>query len=266
MLSPKRATRRWWASRQAQAARGPRPDAGLDVRVLPVADDRLAGHPEPGLDEPELSIAVRRLVQVHVVHVDLAPRQIAVELGVQVQQRHLERLKTRDPHAGRRERVHPGDHTHAGIGRVRLAARGHDRVGRLQDGPDHDPHRDRGCGIQGFDDALRVERDLTKRLVAVEVLATGEEPDFVLVQGLHGSLQRSVGVKNAAAAPCGRIVRDEAPGPGKSAGPGVRRVTSQLGTVVASTMGFTTLISVSIVSASYGAGSSTRKVWKPTRR
>ena len=73
-------------------------------------------------------------------------------------------------------------------------------------------------------------------------------------------------VKDAAAAPCGRIVRDEAPGPGKSAGPGVRRVTSQLGTVVASTMGFTTLISVSIVSASYGAGSSTRKVWKPTRR
>ena len=38
-------------------------------------------------DEPELAVAVGRLVQVHEVHVDLRPGQLAVELRVQVRHR-----------------------------------------------------------------------------------------------------------------------------------------------------------------------------------
>ena len=117
MLSPKRATRRWWASRHAAGRARPGADPVGDVRVLPVADDGLAGDPQPGLDEPELAVAVGGLVQVHEVHVDLGPRQIAVELRVQVEQRLGQRLEAGDPHPGRRERVHPGDDADARVAR-----------------------------------------------------------------------------------------------------------------------------------------------------
>ena len=54
------------------------------------------------------------------------------------------------------------------------------------------------------------------------------------------------------------------------AGPGERTrrrsASRQLGTGAPSTIGFTTFISVSIVSASYGAGSSAMNVWNPTFR
>ena len=73
MLSPKRATRRCWASRQPQAARVQVADAGGDGRILPVSGDGLAGRPEPRLDVRELAVAVGGLVQVHEVHVDLRP-------------------------------------------------------------------------------------------------------------------------------------------------------------------------------------------------
>jgi len=55
-----------------------------------MADDGGAFHPDPGLDVGELAIAVRRLVEVHEVHVDGRPGQLDVGLGVQVQQRLLQ--------------------------------------------------------------------------------------------------------------------------------------------------------------------------------
>ena len=64
------------------------PDAHArrDLRVAPMTDDRLPAQTHSRLDEPELAVAVCRLVQVHEVHVDLGPRQLAVELGVQMEQ------------------------------------------------------------------------------------------------------------------------------------------------------------------------------------
>ena len=52
-----------------------------------MADHDLALEPQARDDEPELAVAVGRLVQVHEVHVDLRPGQLAVELRVQVRQR-----------------------------------------------------------------------------------------------------------------------------------------------------------------------------------
>ena len=79
------------APRVGERARGARPavELGEHVLVLPVADDDLARQAQARADEPELPVAVRRLVQVHEVHVDLAPGQIAIELRVQVGQRLL---------------------------------------------------------------------------------------------------------------------------------------------------------------------------------
>lgn len=66
----------------------PHPVAQLAVGlfILPVTDHHGARQPQPGPHETELAAAVGGLVQVHEVHVDLAPRQIPVELGVKLQQ------------------------------------------------------------------------------------------------------------------------------------------------------------------------------------
>jgi hypothetical protein len=93
------------------AAGGPSPDADAveDVWILPVADDRGPAAPEPSLEIPELAVAMGRLIEVHEVHVDLRPGEIAVELGVEMEEGLLQRSEPGDPHPGRRERVHPGD-------------------------------------------------------------------------------------------------------------------------------------------------------------
>ena len=79
----------------------PGADPGGDPWILPVADDGLAGDPEASLDEPELAVTVGGLVEIHEVHVDLRPRQVAIELRVQVEQRNLERAEAGDPHPRR---------------------------------------------------------------------------------------------------------------------------------------------------------------------
>src|ERR1035437_4703518 len=73
----------------AQPARRPRPgpDPVLNLHLLPVAGDGFAAQSQPRLDVRELSVTVGGLVQVHEVHVDLAPGEIAVELRVQVEER-----------------------------------------------------------------------------------------------------------------------------------------------------------------------------------
>ena len=73
MLSPKRAIFTPCASCQAHAARVHAPRLALHVGVLPVPDDHLALQPHAAADEPEFAVAVRRLVQVHEIHVDRRP-------------------------------------------------------------------------------------------------------------------------------------------------------------------------------------------------
>ena len=99
---------------------GPGGEALVDFRVLPVADDGLARQAQARADVPELAAAVGGLVQVHEIHVDLAPREVAVELGVQVGKRLAEDLQAFDPHLRRGKRVHPGDDADAVFFRVRV--------------------------------------------------------------------------------------------------------------------------------------------------
>ena len=115
-------------------ARGAHPgaDAVLHLRVRPVADDDLAVEAHARVDETRLAVAVRRLVEVHEVHVDRRPRQVAIELRVQMQERLLQGVEPADPHLRRREGVHPEDQAGAvGVG-IRLQAELGDLVGRGQ--------------------------------------------------------------------------------------------------------------------------------------
>ena len=68
------------------------PDAKAIVHglALPMAHHHLAVQAHAGADEAKLPVAVRRLVGVHKIHVDVGPRNVAVELRVQVRQRLLQ--------------------------------------------------------------------------------------------------------------------------------------------------------------------------------
>jgi hypothetical protein len=85
---------------QRERASSPARELGLHLRVLPMTDHDRAIHAQARADEPVLPVAVGRLVQVHEIHVDLVPRQLAVELRVQVRQRLLQAREPRDPHLG----------------------------------------------------------------------------------------------------------------------------------------------------------------------
>ena len=172
-----------------QAAGSPRPraDTVADGRLAPVADDGLPREPQARLGESELPVTVRRLVQVHEVHVDLGPRELAVELRVQVEQRLLESAETPDPHLRGRERVHPRDHAHACLGCVGLQAHSADLFGRRHDLPADDAHRNRRSGVERRSDLPGVRVDPAEHLVAVEVLTAGDEPGLELTERLrHG--------------------------------------------------------------------------------
>jgi hypothetical protein len=116
----------------------PRAEAVVHFRIGTVANDDFARQTHAGVDEPGLAVAVGRLVEVHEVHVDRVPRQLGVELRVQVRERLLQDVEAADPHLRRREGVHPQDQARAiGVG-IRVQTEARDLVGsrqqRLEDG------------------------------------------------------------------------------------------------------------------------------------
>ena len=70
-------------------------------------DDDLAIEPQARVQEAGLAVAVRGLIEIHEVHVDLGPGKVPIELGVQVQKRFAQRGETANPHFGGRKSMHP---------------------------------------------------------------------------------------------------------------------------------------------------------------
>ncbi len=162
----------------AAGGAGPGGEALVDFRVFPMADHDLARQAQARADVTELAAAVGGLVQVHEIHVDVRPRDVAVELGVQVGQRLAEDLQAFDPHLRRGKRVHPGDDADAVFLRVRIDGELGDFGGGLEDRLENHLVRQRAGGVERLDDDLRVLIDFFERLGSVEVLGAGDEPDF----------------------------------------------------------------------------------------
>jgi len=97
------------AIRKGCSSLHPRGDMCKNLGILPVADNDLSRSPKSCVDKSVLPIPVRRLIQVHKIHIDGIPGDIAVELCVQVQKGLLIFQKTTNPHLGGRKRVHPSD-------------------------------------------------------------------------------------------------------------------------------------------------------------
>src|SRR5205823_12873759 len=93
-------------------------------------------------NEPELAITMRRLVQVHKIHVDCRPWQLTVELSVQMHERLIERFQRRNPHLCGGERVHPEDQADAVLCAVGLESQFVHGLGRGHDGLGNNPDWD----------------------------------------------------------------------------------------------------------------------------
>ena len=163
----------------AGAGAGPGADLLGDFRIGVVADDDLARNAQTGHDVAELTVAVGGLVQVHEVHVDGLPRDFLVVLGGQLQQRLGQHFEAADPHLGRGEGVAPGDHADdvrvgGGFGHEGL-----DAVGGLQGRLEHDLGRNLAGRVEEVDHLAGLLGHLAQRLLAVEVLRSDAEPDFL---------------------------------------------------------------------------------------
>ncbi len=123
-----------------------------------------------------------RLVQIHEVHVNRGPGNLAVELRVEVYQRLMERLEPGDPHLGGRERVHPGRQANA----VRLAvgslAHVKDRLGRGKHGFTDNADRQLFRISQTLSNDSCVIVNFDQRFFAVKILTACDEPHFELIE------------------------------------------------------------------------------------
>jgi len=160
----------------------PDTDAFLDFFILPVADDDLAVQTHPSTDKPEFAVAVSGLIEVHEVHIDTRPGQVAIELGMQMQEGFLEILQAGNPHLGRREGVHPGDQTNAVWRGVGFDAQVIDFLRAGQDGFENHLAGNRGGITEGGGDFFGIFGNLLEGFGTIKVLASGDEPDFKLLE------------------------------------------------------------------------------------
>ncbi len=80
--------------------------------------------------------------------------------------------------------MHPGDHAHAAVVGVRREDRAADLLRRRQHRLVDDPDGDRGGAVERRGDLRACASTCRDRVLAVEVLAAGEEPDRPAAEGL----------------------------------------------------------------------------------
>ena len=147
----------------------PRPDPLGHRGIADVPGDGLAGHAEPGLDVAELPVAVRRLVEVHEVHVDRSSTAASTLACVCRCSSGVRSASSPAIHifAGENVCIHAITPTHAS---EVLASRQTRRIAlgvgqhRL---PDH-PDGHAGGVVSGIGDLPRLLGDLAQRVLAVQ--------------------------------------------------------------------------------------------------
>jgi hypothetical protein len=166
-----------------------------------MTDDNLAIEPQSRVDEACLTVAMCGLVQVHKIHVDLTPRQIAIKLRVQMQERLAKSLQPSDPHLRWRERMHPEDETRAICFAACLLTHLPDLL-RPGDERFEDKGQRHALGaIQPVDDLLRVSGDLLQWPGPIKVLRAGYKPNF-RGREFHTLLAKINGYRGRTAQPC----------------------------------------------------------------
>ena len=162
----------------------PRPasDRPYHCQVAPMPDDNFPPQAQATHHEAEFAVAVRGLVEIHEIHVDLGPGDIAIVLGVEVEERLLQRCQPGDPVFRGREGVHPGDDAGAIRACICFAAGAVDFFRGGEDGFVDDLQRDLGEAIEVGGDFPGMLANLFDGFGTIEMLAAGQEPDFVVAQ------------------------------------------------------------------------------------
>ena len=158
------------------------PDGDFMLRggILPITHDNFAADTHTGADVSELAVAMSRLVEVHKVHVHRVPRNFAVELRMQMEERFLELLQSVNPHLRRREGVHPCDDADTllvVVGSLHDGFHFFGRVGRtLIDYFDGEV----AAVVQPLDHFITMSVHGDDRIATVQQLCTCNEPYFEL--------------------------------------------------------------------------------------
>ena len=132
----------------------PRGDTVLHLGIAPVTYHDLAWQPESGVDESMFPVAMRGLVEIHEVHVDLGPGQVLIELGREVEQRLAKLEQAVDPHLRRGEGVAPGDDTGTVGVTVGFEQGGSDFLGTRQNRLEDELKREASGGVELVNDGL----------------------------------------------------------------------------------------------------------------
>ena len=165
----------------------PDSDLRLNTGIAPGADDNFSREPHACRNMSILAVTVGRLVKIHEIHVDGGPWDFFVELGMKMQQRLTEKAEAADPHAGRRERVHPGDQADAILGAVGVQTQLIDGFAGGHHWLDYDFYRQGRSGGNASGDSCGMFVDSLEDFVAVEVLAACDEPNFQIRKINHPS-------------------------------------------------------------------------------
>ena len=91
------------------------PDSVQYILVSVISRNNFMLNVQPCKDITEFSVSMRRLIQIHEVHIDRIVWKSLICLCVQMKQRLSQFLKALNPHLGRRKRMHPCDHAGAVI-------------------------------------------------------------------------------------------------------------------------------------------------------
>ena len=171
------------------AGPGPGPDSLRHLGIGVVPHDNLAGNAQAGKDVPELAVTVGRLVQVHEVHVDGLPGDFDMVLRIQLEKGLPQLLQSTDPHLGRAEGVHPGHNADAGRVGGGVDHEIPDGVRVLQGRLENQPDRNFAGVVQGLRYVGGLHGHLPQGVLAIEVLGTHCEPEFLTLEWIchcHG--------------------------------------------------------------------------------
>jgi hypothetical protein len=141
--------------------------------------------PQPRVNETRFPVAMRGLIQVHEIHVNLAPRQVAVKLRVQMEERLAQNRQSANPHLGRGESVHPENQASAVGGAIGFNAKGSNFLRSRHRWLPNQFKREPLRTVELLDNLLRVCRHLVQGFPAIQVLAAGDIPNLGGLQVFH---------------------------------------------------------------------------------
>ena len=160
-------------------------DLLLHLLVAPPAVDDLVLEAEAGVEVAVFAVAVRALVQVHIVEINRVVGDAVEVLRREVQQRLLQQHRAADPILRGGEGVHPGDDARDLVVVIDVFHELRDAVRRRHDALADDLVRQLAALVELVGDGLRVARDVSELLLAVEELRAGDEPEFIVSDLFH---------------------------------------------------------------------------------